>query len=132
MKKISMTHHAEVRQQQRCISDLQVETLLRFGTKKRVKGEAFAFFMERATLRDLIANIKTKINQNKNKNNVYNMNNSIVKNIDIFITEMSLHSEKKLCALLDTLTRLENTRLIIRDGTVLTVMHGYKKLKTIH
>lgn len=60
------------------------------------------------------------------------MNNSIVKNIDTFITEMSLHSEKKLCALLDTLTRLENTRLIIRDGTVLTVMHGYKKLKAIH
>lgn len=47
MKKISMTHHAEVRQQQRCISDLQVETLLRFGTKKRVKGKAFACFMER-------------------------------------------------------------------------------------
>lgn len=132
MKKISMTHHAEVRQQQRCISDLQVETLLRFGTKKRVKGKAFAFFMERETLRDLISNIKTKINQNKNKNSVYNMNNSIIKNIDIYITEMSLHSEKKLCALLDTLTRLENTRLIIRDGTVLTVMHGYKKLKTIH
>lgn len=86
----------------------------------------------RETLRDLIANIKTKINQNKNKNSVYNMNNSIVKNIDIFITEMSLHSEKKLCALLDTLTRLENTRLIIRDGTALTVMHGYKKLKAIH
>lgn len=89
-------------------------------------------FSWRETLRDLISNIKTKINQNKNKNSVYNMNNSIIKNIDIFITEMSLHSEKKLCALLDTLTRLENTRLIIRDGTVLTVMHGYKKLKTIH
>ena len=66
------------------------------------------------------------------KNNVYNLNNTMIKNIDIFITEMSLHSEKKLCALLDTLTRLENTRIIIRDGTVLTVMHGYKKLKTIH
>ena len=132
MKKILMTHHAEVRQQQRCISDFQVETLLRFGTKKRVKGKAVACFMERATLRDLIANIKTKINQNSNKNNVYNLNNTMIKNIDIFITEMSLHSEKKLCALLDTLTRLENTRIIIRDGTVLTVMHGYKKLKTIH
>ena len=132
MKKISMTHHAEVRQQQRCISDFQVETLLRFGTKKRVKGEAFACFIERATLRDLIANIKAKINQNKNKSSVYNMNNSMIKNIDLFISEMSLHSEKKLCALLDTLTRLENTRLIIRDDTILTVMHGYKKLKTIH
>ncbi len=132
MKKILMTHHAEVRQQQRCISDFQVETLLRFATKKRVKGKAVACFMERATLRDLIANIKTKINQNSNKNNVYNLNNTMIKNIDIFITEMSLHSEKKLCALLDTLTRLENTRIIIRDGTVLTVMHGYKKLKTIH
>lgn len=132
MKKISMTRHAEVRQQQRCISDLQVETLLRFGTKKRVKGEAFACFIERATLRDLIANIKTKINQNKNKNSVYNMNNSMIKNIDLFISEMSLHSEKKLCALLDTLTRLGNTRLIICGDTVLTVMHGYKKLKTIH
>ena len=127
-----MTRHAEVRQQQRCISDLQVETLLRFGTKKRVKGEAFACFIERATLRDLIANIKAKINQNKNKSSVYNMNNSMIKNIDLFISEMSLHSEKKLCALLDTLTRLENTRLIIRDDTILTVMHGYKKLKTIH
>lgn len=127
-----MTRHAEVRQQQRCISDLQVETLLRFGTKKRVKGEAFACFIERATLRDLIANIKAKINQNKNKNSVYNMNNSMIKNIDLFISEMSLHSEKKLCALLDTLTRLGNTRLIICGDTVLTVMHGYKKLKTIH
>ena len=72
MKNISMTHHAEVRQQQRCISDLQVETLLRFGTKKRVKGEAFACFIERAILKDLIANIKTKINQKKNKNSAYN------------------------------------------------------------
>ena len=105
MKKISMTRHAEVRQQHRCISDLQVEALLRFGTKKRVKGEAFACFIERATLRDLIANIKTKINQKKNKNSVYNMNNSMIKNIDSFISEMSLKSEKKLCALLDTLTR---------------------------
>lgn len=56
----------------------------------------------------------------------------MIKNTDLFIREMSLHSEKKLCALLDTLTHLENTRLIIRDGTVLTVMHGYKKLKAIH
>ena len=120
MKNISMTHHAEVRQQQRCISDLQVETLLRFGTKKRVKGEAFACFIERAILKDLIANIKT------------NMNNSMIKSIDLFISEMSLHSEKKLCALLDTLTRLGNTRLIICGDTVLTVMHGYKKLKTIY
>jgi hypothetical protein len=132
MKNISMTHHAEVRQQQRCISDLQVETLLRFGTKKRVKGEAFACFIERAILRDLIANIKTKINQKKNKNSAYNMNNSMIKSIDLFISEMSLHSGKKLCALLDTLTRLGNTRLIICGDTVLTVMHGYKKLKTIY
>lgn len=75
MKKISMIRQAEVRQQQRCISDLQVETLLRFGTKKRIKGNVFAFFTEKATLRGMIANIKIKINQNMNKNNVYNMNN---------------------------------------------------------
>lgn len=134
MKELKKSRHAEIRQQQRCISDLQVSTLFTFGTKKRLNGSTFIYFIKEDLLNQLIAYLKSRMNHNNSRKMFYNMSKKIIKKMNSFLVELSAKwSSTYLTVLLDSLSRLSDTRLIVADGTtVVTVMHGYRKIKATH
>lgn len=132
MNALNHSHHSAVRAQQRGISSLQIELVLKLGIYKRQKGSSFICFIKKEDEKQMISFLKERKNQFYKNKNSYNMNNKIINFIDSCKDELT-DEEKIERSAIKALDQISNLRIVLStDNQIITVMHGYKKPRTIH
>ncbi len=126
--------HAQKRQQQRGITNLGVKTVLTFGTVHRQKGSSFVYSMDKEIINQITYYVRSKFRKTKGRLNHYNLNNRLIKSVDEFIHTISAKNlDKKISNFLHVLEHIANVNVILSlDGTVITIMHAYKKVRVLH
>lgn len=126
--------HAQKRQQQRGVSNLGRNVLLTFGEVHRQKGNSQVCFISKTILNQITSYVRSKIRNIKGDKVSYNLNTKLIKLIDEFISTISGKDlNKKLRSFLDALEHLENVIAVLSlDGTVITILHAYKKIRVVH
>lgn len=132
--KNTLSFHAQKRQQQRGITELGTKTVLTFGTPHRQKGGSFVYSMDKELLNQIASYVRSKLRKSKGGFNRYNLNNKLIKLVDEFIQAISAKNlDKKISNFLHVLEHIANVNVILSlDGTVITIMHAYKKVRVLH
>lgn len=126
--------HAQKRQQQRGVTDLQVNVLLTFGKVHRQKGSSQVCYISKTILNQITSYVRSKVRKIKGVKSNYNLNTKLINLVDEFITTISEKNlEKKAISFLNALEHLANVKAVLSlDGTIITIMHAYKKVRVLH
>lgn len=132
MNALNHTHHSALRAQQRGITSFQLELVLMFGTYKRQEGSSYICFIKKEDEQQMINFLKGRKNQFFRSKNTYNMNNKVIKFINSHRDE-SEDGDKFERSTMKALDQISNLRVVLSaNKQLITVMHGYKKARTIH
>ncbi len=132
MNTLNHTHHSALRAQQRGISSFQIELVLSIGTYKRQEGSSYICFIKKEDEKQMISFLKGRKSQFTKNKTSYNMNNKVIRFINSHKDEFK-DKGKIEQSTMKALDQISNLRVVLSaDKQLITVMHGYKKARTIH
>jgi hypothetical protein len=130
MMNLNLTCHAQIRMQQRGISQTQMTMLLTFGTKERQKGKSFVLRIRHEVLDQLFSYFGLSGKSCRQRKISNKMANEIA---NIMQYDAEGLKGKKVTALKKDIEGLKDIAVILsEDDAVVTTVHQYKRIRTEH